>query len=169
MDDHEQQEFTAYFASKAGAMRGTAYLLCGDWHRAEDLVQTTFVKLYRAWHRVAAREVLDAYTRQILVRTFLNENRRGFFFRETPTADNADRADRAAPTGGSAEDRLVLLRALTKVPPRQRAALVMRFWEDLSVDETAKAMGCTAGTVKSQTSHGLENLRDLVPTANFVD
>jgi len=166
MNDREQQGFTEYFASRAGVLRGTAYLLCGDWHRAEDLVQTTFVKLYRAWHRIAAREVLDAYTRQILIRTFLDENRRGFFHREKATAEHADRT---APTGGSAEDRLMLLHALTKVPPRQRAALVLRFWADLSVDETARAMGCSAGTVKSQTSHGLENLRDLVPTANFID
>jgi RNA polymerase sigma-70 factor (sigma-E family) len=165
MNDRDQG-FTEYFARRAGVMRSTAYLLCGDWHRAEDLVQNTFVKLYRAWNRISAHEVLDAYTRQILVRTFLTENSRGFFRRETPTAEHADRG---AVAGGSTEDRMVLLDALAKVPPRQRAALVLRFWEDLSVDETARTLRCTAGTVKSQTSHGLENLRGLVPTANFVD
>ena len=74
--------FAEYFAAKSDAMRGTAYLLCGDWHRAEDLVQSTFTKLYLAWGRVARHEVLDGYTRQTLVRTFLDERRRGWFRRE---------------------------------------------------------------------------------------
>jgi RNA polymerase sigma-70 factor (sigma-E family) len=159
--NERDQAFTDYFASRSNVMRGTAFLLCGDWHRAEDLVQTTFVKLYRAWNRVAERDTMDAYTRQILVRTYLDEARRGFFFREKVTAE---RTERVAPPAGSTEDRLVLLHALAAVPPRQRAALVLRFWEDLSVDETAKAMGCSTGTVKSQTSRGLDALRDLVPT-----
>jgi RNA polymerase sigma-70 factor (sigma-E family) len=156
--------FTDYFASRSSAMRGTAFLLCGDWHRAEDLVQTAFVKLYRAWNRIAKHEALDAYTRQIIVRTFLDEARRGFFHRERPTAEQTDRS---VPQQGDIEDQLVLLRALAEVPPRQRAALVLRFWEDLSVEETAKALRCTAGTVKSQTARGLEAMRELVPTHHF--
>lgn len=159
--NERDQGFTEYFASRSNSMRGTAFLLCGDWHRAEDLVQTTFVKLYRAWNRIEARNTMDVYTRQILVRTYLDEVRRGFFFREKVTAEQTERM---APAAGSPEDRLVLLHALTGVPPRQRAALVLRFWEDLSVEETAKAMGCSAGTVKSQTARGLDALRDLVPS-----
>jgi RNA polymerase sigma-70 factor (sigma-E family) len=159
--NERDQGFTDYFASRSSAMRSTAFLLCGDWHRAEDLVQTTFVKLYRAWNRIDARHTMDVYTRKILVRTYLDEARRGFFFREKVTAEQPERV---APPSGSAEDRLVLLRALSGVPARQRAALVLRFWEDLSVEETAKAMGCSPGTVKSQTSRGLDALRDLVPT-----
>lgn len=156
--------FADYFASRSSAMRGTAFLLCGDWHRAEDLVQTTFVKLYRAWYRIGGHQTLDAYTRQILVRTFLDETRRGFFHRERPTAEQTERFE---PVAGSVEDRLVLLRALAEVAPRQRAALVLRFWEDMSVEDTAKALRCSAGTVKSQTARGLEALRDLVPTNTF--
>jgi RNA polymerase sigma factor (sigma-70 family) len=124
------------------------------------------VKLYRAWHRLGAHDTLDAYTRQILIRTYLDESRRGFFFRERPTAQHADST---APPEGSPEDRLVLLRALTSVPPRQRAALVLRFWEDLSVEDTARAMGCSTGNVKSQTARGLDALRDLVPNAIFTN
>ena len=71
--------FTEYFAARSDIMRGTAYLLCGDWHRAEDLVQVTFTKLYLAWRRVSRHDALDAYTRQTLVRTFLSERRRGWF------------------------------------------------------------------------------------------
>ncbi|WP_018684759.1 SigE family RNA polymerase sigma factor [Actinokineospora enzanensis] len=152
--------FAAYFAAKSGTMRGTAYLLCGDWHRAEDLVQNAFIKLYRAWNRITEHEKLDAYTRQILVRTFLDETRRGFFRREQVTDEPIDRE---APRLGSTEDRVVLLQLLAKVPPRQRAALVLRFWEDLSLEDTAQALRCSVGTVKSQTSRGLANLRALLP------
>ncbi|WP_026425886.1 SigE family RNA polymerase sigma factor [Actinokineospora inagensis] len=154
-------EFAAYFAARSTSMRATAYLLCGDWHRAEDLVQTTFVKLYRVWHKVSEHDKLDGYTRRILVRTFLDETRRGFFRRETVTEDPGDPA---AAANGSVEDRLELLRALTRVPARQRAALVLRYWEDLSLAETAKAMGCSEGTVKSQSARGLGYLRDILPT-----
>jgi RNA polymerase sigma-70 factor (sigma-E family) len=160
MNDRDR-EFADYFASRSNTMRGTAFLLCGDWHRAEDLVQTAFVKLYRAWHRIAQHQTIVAYTRRILVRTFLDETRRGFFHREQPTAEHTERS---MPVTGSVEDRMVLLHALTEVPPRQRAVLVLRFWEDLSIEDTAKAMRCTAGTVKSQTARGLDALRDLVPT-----
>jgi RNA polymerase sigma-70 factor (sigma-E family) len=153
--------FAEYFSARADAMRGTAFLLCGDWHRAEDLVQTAFVKLYRVWHRIAGNHTLDAYTRQILVRTFLDESRRGFFHRERVTSEPAEAP---APTNGSPEDRLVLLRALAQVPPRQRTALVLRYWEDLSVEETARAMRCSVGTVKSQAARGLRAMRGLLPS-----
>ena len=77
--NERDERFAAYFATRSGVLRGTAFLLCGDWHRAEDLVQNAFVKLYLAWHRVGDEEKLDAYTRQILVRTFLDEKRRGWW------------------------------------------------------------------------------------------
>jgi RNA polymerase sigma-70 factor (sigma-E family) len=153
-------EFAEYFSTRADAMRGTAFLLCGDWHRAEDLVQTTFVKLYRVWGRRAGRDRLDAYTRKILVRTFLDEARRGFFARERVTERPADLAAPAL----RIDDRLVLLQALARVPARQRITLVLRYWEDLSVEETAQTMRCSTGTVKSQAARGLLALRELIPT-----
>ncbi|ATE56596.1 SigE family RNA polymerase sigma factor [Actinosynnema pretiosum] len=151
--------FAEYFAARADAMRGTAYLLCGDWHRAEDLVQTAFTKLYLAWDRLARQDALDAYTRQVVVRTFVSETRRGWFRRVTVGDLPVERA--AAPVG-SPEDRQVLLTALARVPARQRAVLVLRYWEDLSVRETAEALGCSEGTVKSQAARGLSALRALV-------
>ncbi|WP_420119526.1 SigE family RNA polymerase sigma factor [Micromonospora sp.] len=150
--------FAAYFAARSEAMRGTAYLLCGDWHRAEDLVQTAFTKLYLVWNRVSRHEVLDAYVRQILVRTFLDERRRGWWRRERV---GGEQTDRPAPPD-SPENRLVLLQALAAVPPRQRAVLVLRYWEDQSVDEAAAVLGCSTGTVKSQSARGLETLRGLL-------
>ncbi|GAA1347927.1 SigE family RNA polymerase sigma factor [Saccharothrix algeriensis] len=151
--------FAEYFAARSDAMRGTAYLLCGDWHRAEDLVQTTFTKLYLAWKRIDRHDALDAYTRQTLVRTFVSELRRGWFRKERVSAAAPEVAE-AGP--GSAEDRLVLLSALARVAPRQRAVLVLRYWEDLSIEETAKALNCSEGTVKSQAARGLRTLRGLI-------
>lgn len=163
MSDRDR-DFAEYFAAKSEAMRGTAYLLCGDWHRAEDLTQAAFTKLYLAWNRVARHEVLDGYTRRTLVRTFLDERRRGWFRREAVTEAPPDRGagpDLGTPGGPDrmTEDRMVLLDALTSVPPRQRAVLVLRYWEDLSVEETAQLLGCSLGTVKSQAARGLQALR----------
>ncbi|HEU5470293.1 MAG TPA: SigE family RNA polymerase sigma factor [Actinophytocola sp.] len=149
-------EFVAYFASRADAMRGTAYLLCGDWHRAEDLTQAAFVKLYLAWRRISRHDALDAYTRRILVHTFISDGRRGWFRREQAV----DALPEPPPTGPAApEDRQLLLAALAGLPPRQRAVLVLRYWEDLSVEETARLLRCTTGTVKSQAARGLQTLR----------
>lgn len=156
-----EDRFAAYFAERSGALRATAFLLCGDWHRAEDLVQNAFVKLYLVWHRVGQDEKLDSYTRQILVRTFLDEKRRGFFRREQPISDVGDRP--LPEPDDHVENRMVLAHALAAVAPRQRAVLVLRIWEDLSVEDTAKAMGCTTGTVKSQLARGLAAMRSLVP------
>jgi RNA polymerase sigma-70 factor (sigma-E family) len=152
-------EFVEYFAARSGAMRRMAYLLCGDWHRAEDLVQVTFTKLYLAWGRIDRRDVLDAYARQALVRTFISEGRRGWFRREQVASQLPDNA---VDGHGWAEDRHVLLAALAGVPPRQRAVLVLRYWEDLSVEETARLLRCSTGTVKSQAARGLQTLRGLL-------
>jgi RNA polymerase sigma-70 factor (sigma-E family) len=150
--------FAEYFAARSGAMRGTAFLLCGDWHRAEDLVQTAFTKLYTHWHRVARHEALDPYVRQVLIRTFIDDGRRGWWRRERPRETPIEQAA----VQGSADDRLMLLQALAGVPPRQRAVLVLRYWEDMSVEETAVVLGCSAGTVKSQAARGLDALRTLM-------
>jgi RNA polymerase sigma-70 factor (sigma-E family) len=150
--------FTEYFAARSSAMRGTAFLLCGDWHRAEDLVQTAFTKLYLHWNRVTRHEALDPYVRQMLVRAYIDDGRRARWRRERPPEAAADRATEPTPT----DDRLVLVQALAEVPARQRAVLVLRYWEDLSVEETAAALRCSPGTVKSQAARGLATLRNLM-------
>ncbi len=150
--------FAEYFAARSDAMRGTAYLLCGDWHRAEDLVQTAFTKLYLAWNRISRHEVLDAYVRQTLIRTFLDERRRGWWRRERSTDTLTERSQ----PPDAPESRLVVLEALAAVPPRQRAVLVLRYWEDLSIEATAELLGCSTGTVKSQAAKGLQTLRGLL-------
>jgi RNA polymerase sigma-70 factor (sigma-E family) len=151
--------FAEYYATRAEVMRGTAYLLCGDWHRAEDLVQAAFTKLYLAWERVSRHEVLDAYVRRIIIHSYLDQRRRGWWFRERVSdalPESAGRTDHA-------DDRVVLLRALEQVPRRQRAVLVLRYWADLPVEEVARLLDCAPGTVKSQAARGLQTLRGLVP------
>ena len=152
--------FAEYFAARSDSMRGTAYLLCGDWHRAEDLVQSAFTKLYTAWFRVSRHEVLDGYLRKVLLRNYLDQRRRGWWHRERVTGSPLDRP--LPESSGSPEDRLVLLDALAQVPARQRAVLVLRYWEDLSVEDTAETLGCSTGTVKSQAARGLATMRRLM-------
>lgn len=146
MDSEEEAEFCEYVSSQAERLRKFAYLCCGDWHRAEDAVQKSLLKLYRAWSR-ANRETLDAYTRRIIVNTVTDEQRRSWFRRER-TVDRAPEPISQDPSASSAE-RLTLLAALADLPPRQRVAVVLRHWEDLPIEHTAQIM---TGAVKSQTA-----------------
>ncbi len=157
----QEQEFRELYAARAAALRRTGYLLCGDWHQAEDLVQVTFAKLYSSWHKV---DHPVSWLRQVLVRTWVDETRRPHR-RERPTEALPDVA---APSTSSTEDRELLLAGLAQVPPRQRACLVLRFFEDLSVADTARALGCTENTVKSQTSRGLDALREVLPIKELL-
>jgi RNA polymerase sigma-70 factor (sigma-E family) len=139
-------------------MRRTAFLLCGDWQRAEDAVQTALVKLYLSWDRVRSRQSLDGFVRTTLVRGLIDERRR-------PWRREHSRAvvpDRAVAESMGMEDRLTVRAALAQVPPRQRAVLVLRFYDDCDVAETARVIGCSEGTVKSQTARGLTRLRELL-------
>ncbi len=159
----DETEFRDYVTGHLAGLRRTAYLLCGDWHQAEDIVQTALTKLYLSWRRVRERGALDSYVRQIVVRTYIDEGRRGWR-RERPTAQLPDSVGREE----LPDDRMFLLRALAQVPSRQRAALVLRFWEDLSVEETAHALGCSEGTVKSSTARGLDNMREVLARQGVI-
>lgn len=150
---NREREFSEYFEARGQALRRLAYGLCGNWHVAEDLVQSTFVRLYRGWARVR-RDSVDAYSRRILVNAFLSGRRR--YRRESvvsvvpdhPTCVDTDVAD-----------RLTLHQVLDTLAPRQRAVVVLRYLEDLSVAEVADLLGVTEGTVKSQAARGLAALR----------
>jgi len=151
-------ELAEQFTERAPGLRRMAYLLCGDWSRAEDLVQTVFANVYAARRRIRAREALGFYLRQALTRTYLDANMR-HWRREHATEELPDTA---AASGESVEDRLVLLDALERVPPRQRACLVLRFYDDCSVEDTALILDCSVGTVKSNTARGLDALRAVL-------
>lgn len=164
MGGDDEREYVAYVSARWPALRLTAYRLCGDWHTAEDLVQQTFIRLYRNWRRVTSAANVDAYVRTVLVHTFI-EGRRGWWVRRVrPQADPVPHsvAPGQDPTGPH-DGRMDLLAALARIAPGQRAVLVLRFWEGLDVTETAQALGCSAGTVKSQTSAGIAALRRLMP------
>lgn len=157
--DAEREYVTCVTASAPMLVR-FAYRRCGDWHRAEDAVQTALTKLYLAWPRLENRSLIDAYARRIVVRALIDERRLGWFRRELSTDELPDRAG-PDPTAGTG-DRVAVLAALSKVPPRQRAVLVLRFWEDRSVEQVAAHLGCSIGTVKSQSARGLRTLRGLL-------
>lgn len=150
------REFGEFVDARALVMRRTAYLLCGDWHRAEDLVQTALTKLYVAWPRVR-RHSVDAYARKILVRAAIDESRRGFRSRETVVDAVPD-----TPVSATAPADPDVRRALASLPSGQRTVVVLRYWEDLSVTETARLLGRSEGTVKSQAAKGLASLRELL-------
>ncbi|CAA9449254.1 MAG: RNA polymerase sigma-70 factor [uncultured Pseudonocardia sp.] len=154
--------FEAYFRARRDAVRRTAYLLCGDWHRADDHAQAAFVKLHRHWRRIRDRDALDGWMRRTLVRSVVDESRRPW--RRERFVDAVDAGAVASATDGVAT-RHVLVDGLRSVPPRQRAVLVLRFLEGLDVAGTAAALGCSEGTVKSQTSHGLAALRTVLGDA----
>jgi RNA polymerase sigma-70 factor (sigma-E family) len=144
-------EYTDYFAARAAPLRRLGYGLSGDWHLAEDLVQHTFLQLYRHWRRLDPNTV-DAYARRTLVNAYLSHKRARK--RETVVADVPERPADQAPDVG-----LDIRKALDALPPRQRALVVLRYLEDISVAEAAEMLGVAEGTVKSQTAHGLAKLR----------
>lgn len=153
--------FVAYVDARRGYLRRVAYLVCGDWHTAEDLLQTALVKLYVAWPRITNAGAEDAYVRRIIVRVHLDEKRRPWRREQV----GLDGFDAAAPELPSMEDADALITALKRLPERQRATVVLRYWCGLSVEETARDMDCSIGTVKSQTARAIANLR----TAMSVD
>ena len=162
MSRDRDREFADFVRSHRGGMLTTARLLtAGDTHLAEDLVQTALVRVYLAWGRARSGNPV-AYARRTLVNCTVDHHRRGSTRRERSAAAVPDVAAPAA------EDRLDddLVAALGSLPPRMRAAVVLRHVHDLSVDDTAYALGCSVGTVKSQTARGLEKLRAAlaVPT-----
>jgi RNA polymerase sigma-70 factor (sigma-E family) len=157
----EQREFGEYFVARRDAVRRTAYLLCGDWHWADDLTQAAFMRLAVGWRRVRDHGALDAFVRTCLMRAYLSDTRKVWRRRERTVADPPD-----GPAGANALEsvvgRMLFVAALRQLPPRQRAVLVCRYYQDLDVAATAAALRCSPGTVKSQTARALTKLRDLL-------
>jgi RNA polymerase sigma-70 factor (sigma-E family) len=153
-------EFLEYVSAHRGRMLRTARLLAaGDAHWAEDLVQVALTKLYIHWGKVRREDGAARYADRILVNAFLDERRRMWRHREASTEELRD--PDPAPGPDQAE-RLSVLDALSKLPRRQHAVVVLRYFRDLDVHSTAELMGCSEGTVKSQTSRALATLRELL-------
>jgi RNA polymerase sigma-70 factor (sigma-E family) len=147
------QDFEEFARARQRQLYRTAFLLCGDFDRARDLTQTTLAKLFQHWAKASRADNLDAYARTVLTRTFLAEQRRH-------RRDRQAHAQSDVPTGTShLALRVTLLNALAELPPKARAVVVLRYWEDLSVETVAALMRCSVGTVKSQCSRSLAKLR----------
>jgi RNA polymerase sigma-70 factor (sigma-E family) len=153
-----EAEYTEYVEARLPWLRRVAYLLCQDWQSADDLVQATITKLFTHWAKARSTASIDAYVRTVMVRTFITE-RRAAWFRRVSLFDKYPDMPAPGLSAGDLDARMDVRAALANLPPRQRATLVLRFYCDLPVDETALELGCTAGTVKSQTAKGLTAMR----------
>jgi RNA polymerase sigma-70 factor (sigma-E family) len=149
-------EFTEFVIGSHGRLVQLAYLLCGDWHRAEDAVQAALVRMYVVWPRIRSGAGVELYARKTILSTVRDDARRPW---------RRERAVRGLPEllvqdrSREVDERLLLVAALRTIPARQRAAVVLRYFGDLSVEETAEVLGCSLGTVKSQTSRAITALR----------
>jgi RNA polymerase sigma-70 factor (sigma-E family) len=158
MDARSEREFSEFVAARSMTLLRVAHVLTGDQHRAEDLVQGALTKLAARWHRV---DDPDAYVRRVIYNDQVTVWRRRGKIREDPVAVTPDRA--ATDGFVHAERRMDLRAALSRLGSRQRAVLVLRFFEDLPEAEVARLLGCSVGTVRSQTHRALARLRTLAP------
>jgi RNA polymerase sigma-70 factor (sigma-E family) len=155
----QSEEFRQFVRDRGSPLHQSAYLLCGDWHLAHDLVQETLVKAYRHWPRVRQADNPDAYVRRILI----NEVRGRWRRRERAVPVTHFAAEPAVPDATddiARRDRV--LQALLELPLQQRVTVVLRYLEGLTQAETAELLGCTEGTVKSQSSRALAKLRNFL-------
>jgi RNA polymerase sigma-70 factor (sigma-E family) len=154
--EQDTLEFREFIAARLDSLRRTAFVLSRDWHTADDLVSETVIKLLRMWRRIDKDANPDAYVHRILINVWLDERRRPWR-RESPSVALPDtpRTDHAR----DAVDRITVLEQLARLPKRRRAVVVLRFYCDMSVEQTAEVLGCSTGTVKSQTARALDTLR----------
>lgn len=157
MDDCARRDFEHFVARRGAALARTAYLLTGDWENGEDLLQTALVKAYLTWERLHHTSNAEAYVRRILYNTHASWSRRAWLG-ERPAGDMIpDLAD--TDVTASIDERQGLIQALRRLPPRQRAVVVLRYYEDLSEAAVAGVLGCSVGTVKGQSTKALRKLR----------
>ena len=157
MARRDSEAFTAFVLASQPRLRRTAYLICGDWELASDHVQEALIRVYRHWPRLRSEPEAHAYARKAVVSVVIDAKRKRSST-EVPVDSVVDRLDGDDSPARSA-DRDLLGRCLAQVPARQRACLVLRHYDDLSVSEVAAVLGCSEGTVKSQTARGLETLQ----------
>ncbi|WP_432026599.1 SigE family RNA polymerase sigma factor [Streptomyces sp. 1222.5] len=157
------EEFQSFVVGRWPRLMRTAFLLTGQQHAAEDLVQSTLEQVYVHWRKVGSADDPEAYVRRVMINAHARRHRRRLKEFLAPKDDSglvrevADAGDRIA----QADDRSALLKALAQLPARQREAVVLRYWEDLTETQTAEAMGCSVGTVKSNAAKGIAKLRAI--------
>jgi RNA polymerase sigma-70 factor (sigma-E family) len=156
--ESREASYAAFVTARQTHLRRIAYAVCGDWHQADDLLQTALVKLYLAWPRLHRDGREEAYVRRIIVSTNIDEHRRPWR-RERPGLDGHDPAARE---GLPVEERSAVFDALQALPTMQRKTVLLRHWLGLSVEETARELGISTGTVKSHTARGIEKLQEAL-------
>jgi RNA polymerase sigma-70 factor (sigma-E family) len=161
MRPEQEATYVEFVQARQAHLRRVAYAVCGDWHRADDLLQTALVKLYVAWPRLHHQGREEAYTRRIIMRAEIDESRRPWR-RERPGLDGREPVARA---GLEVEERSALFEALQRLPTMQRKVVLLRHWLGLSVAETAAELRIGTGTVKSHTSRGLHALQAALEDA----
>jgi RNA polymerase sigma-70 factor (sigma-E family) len=173
MGDRKQardEEFQSFVVGRWPRLMRTAFLLTGEQHAAEDLVQTTLEQVYVAWRRVGSADEPEAYVRRVMINAHSRKHRRKLKEFLAPKDDSG--LAREVPDSGDpiarADDRGALITALAQLPPRQRQAVVLRYWEDLSESQAAEAMGCSVGAVKSNAAKGIAKLRAIPGLAEMV-
>lgn len=150
-------EFEEFASAAATRLHRVAHLLCHTWHLAQDLPQTALAKCYVSWAKVRRADNRDAYIRKVLVRVFLDHQRRPSSAEITTSAQSAD-----APYRENHDLRMTLTDALAQLPAPQRAMVVLRFWEDQTIVQTAQVLGQSTVVVQRQTLRALERLRVLL-------
>jgi RNA polymerase sigma-70 factor (sigma-E family) len=160
MKASDEAEFSEFAAPMIRRLRRTAYLMCGDWHRAEDAAQDALVKVYRRWHRIDRTQGLNGYAHQCLLTAVFDQSRRPW--RRERLVDTDEPVAQLPDPAGSVDDRTLVVQALRALPPSQRACVVLRHYADLSLEQTADILGIGTGGVKSQTSRGLTRLREVL-------
>ncbi|GIE97086.1 SigE family RNA polymerase sigma factor [Paractinoplanes rishiriensis] len=153
------EEFTAFVESVGTRLRRSAYLMCRDWHLAQDLTQHTLAKMYSVWDRIRTGTNLEAYSRRVLMNAVFDQQRRRSRT-EVVLADLPDQPERTPP--GTPELRLALVDALARLAVEERAVLVLRHAEDHSVETVAAILGVSASVVKMRTARALSRLRTLL-------
>lgn len=174
MRRRDDGSFEEFVLARGSALLRTAYLVCGSRHDAEDLLQAALEKAYRHWSRIEADHSPEPYVRRILVNAAIGRTRRRKVLREVRMAAPPEESTASATDAVDLRDALLgelrdaLLGELRRLPARQRAVLVLRYWEDLSEAETATVLGCGPGTVKSQASRALAKLRERISAETMV-
>jgi RNA polymerase sigma-70 factor (sigma-E family) len=161
------EEFLEFIRERAASLHRTAYLLCGDWHLADDLVQEALAKAFRHWRRVRRADSPDAYVHRILINEAKN-----YWRRQGDSERQSVFAEREITSPDMSDDvvnRADLLAALLHLPVRQRATIVLRYLAGMTERETAAALRCSKGTVKSQTFRALNTLKSVLKERNLTD
>jgi RNA polymerase sigma-70 factor (sigma-E family) len=154
----EDAEFTAFVEAAGTRLRRSAYLMCRDWHLAQDLAQQTFAKMYAAWPRIRGGANLEAYSRRVLMNLVFDQNRR----RSGSEVVVAELPDSAGRPDGTPELRLALVEALARLSVEDQAVLVLRHAEDHSIDTVAEILNVSVSVVKMRNARALARLRALL-------